>query len=251
MHSSILKLFLFAFGLSFFTGGDQVDIVSKPALSDPKAVLENLKAFYTDHPYVYHELRYTLYASHQATTPYSTDQGIFIQNGDIRYAQLASVESLTTADYTVGVDHDDRMLMIANRISLPPTVTPVDQLEVWTADPELVEVQYASEQYDLLLVKTEYGEVEQAEIWYDKSTYQPGKIIFKYRRSMVLETDSEGDPVQPRVEIEYRNTGFEGQGRERLALDSYVVQKNGAWESAPAFRDYELINSIHPFPSQN
>lgn len=251
MHTAILKFFFFVFGLSLFTGGDRADVVSKPALSDPKAVLENLRAFYATHPYIYHELSYTLYAGHQATSPHSVDRGMFIQSGDTRYAQLASVESLTTADYTVGVDHDDRIVMIANRISLPPTATPVDQLEAWTAEPELVEVQYASEQYDLLRVRTEYGEVEQAEIWYEKTTFQPAKIIFKYRRSIVLETDSEGDPVQPRVEIEYRNTGFDGQRRERLHLNAYVVQKDAGWEPAPAFREYELIENIHDLSPQN
>lgn len=247
----MFKFLLFAFGFSLLASGDHPQVQPKPALSDPKAVLERLRQFYAEHDYIYHELTYTLYADHKAATPHSVDQGVFIQSRYARYAQLASIESLTTSDYAIGVDHDDRILMIANRISLPPTATPLDQLEAWTADPEQVEIRNASEQHDVLLMKTEYGEVEQAEIWYDKQTFQPAKIIFWYRRSIVLETDEEGEPVQPRMEIEYRHTDLNEQGRERLDLGTYVLKKSGQWVLSPAYRGYELINNIHLLSTQN
>ncbi|MCW5922641.1 MAG: hypothetical protein KIS77_09865 [Saprospiraceae bacterium] len=251
MRTILFKLSLFTFGFAFLAAGDHPQMPSKPALSDPKAVLENLQTFYATHPYIYHELTYTLYADHQTATPHSVDHGIFIQSGDTRYARLAAIESLTTKDYTVAIDHDDRLVLLANRISLPPTAAPIDPLEVWTANPDEVEVRYASEQHDVLLVSTEYGEVQQAEIWYDKQTFQPAKIILKYRRSIVLETDAEGDPVQPRIEIEYRNTSFDGQGRERLDLNGYVRRKGEDWAPVPAYRDYEFINNIRELAVQN
>lgn len=251
MQTAMIKFLLFAFGFSFLAAGDHPQVQPKPALSDPKAVLQRLRQFYAGHDYIYHELTYSLYADHKAATPHSVDQGVFIQSRDARYAQLASIESLTTSEYAIGVDHEDRILMIANRISMPPTATPVDQLEAWAASPEQVEIRYSSEQHDVLLMKTEFGEVEQAEIWYDKQTFQPAKIIFWYRRSILSETDGEGEPVQPRMEIEYRHTDLKGQGRERLELGAYVVQKSGQWALSPAYRGYELINNIHDLSIQN
>ncbi len=251
MHTAIFKLLLFVFGYTVLDASQDVRSTNEPYVADPKVVLENLRAFYSKHGYIYHELSYTLYASHSSDSPYSVDKGIFIQQDGVRYSQLASIESLTNGEYTIGVDNDERLMMIANNIYLPPNATPVDQLEAWTANPDYVEVKYGSEQYDFLLIKTEIGEVEKVEIWFDKLTFQPAKMIFNYRRSIVLETDADGDPVQPRMEIEYLQTGFEGQGQERLNLEAFVVHTPNGWQPAPAYKGYELIENIHTVPIQN
>jgi hypothetical protein len=250
MNTAILKFILFAFGFSFFTNSEKTPSPNDPVQADPKSILENIRKFYASHDYIYHELSYGLYSDHGSSTPHSVDRGVFIKQGDMQYSRLASVESLTTKDYTIGVDHDEKLIMIANHISILPT-GPLRNADRWISEGASITVRTVSDQLNAVSVKAEYGEVEEAEIVYDVRTFQPARLVLKYRRAIQLDVETDPPDIQPKLEIEYLSTGLDGSGKERLDMNYYVVMKGNRWAPSPKFREYELIDNIHENLIQN
>lgn len=248
MNTLFFKLLVFTMGLSFFTGSEKT---TPPVSTDPKIVLEHIQQFYSSHAFIYQELSYQLYADQQATIPYSIDRGIFIKQGEVQYAQLASIESLTTRDYTIGIDREEKIVMISNHISLPAT-GPIADADTWvSSEGSSVTLKPVSDRQEAVVVKMEYGEVEEADIIYEADTFQPVKLVLIYRRGIQLEMDPESPFVQPRLEVEYTRTSLDEQGQDRLDMQTYVTGKGKDWKLSPAYGDYELINNIHDFPEQN
>lgn len=250
MNTLFFKLLLLSLSVPLFTGGYSLLTESSATPGDPKLALEQINKFYTVHPDIYQEVSYHLFADHQTTIPYSIDKGIFIKHGVIQYSQLSTIESLTTKDYTIGIDHDEKLIMIANHISLPAT-NPVANAESWVSSSSDITLKPVSDRLQALTIKMEYGEIEQADIIFDINSFQPVKIIMHYRRSIQLEADSESPLVQPRLEIEYTLTSFEIKEKERLNINAYLIYKNKQWTLSPKFREYELINNIREFPVHN
>jgi|WetSurMetagenome_2_1015567.scaffolds.fasta_scaffold275836_1 hypothetical protein len=218
--------------------------------SDPKLTLEGINKFYTTHDYIYHELSYLLYPDHTSTIPYSIEKGIFIKQGDAQYSQLASIESLTTKEYTVGIDNDEKIVMISNHITISPT-GPLADADTWMTSDSKATIQPVSDQLNALSISLDDGEVEKAVITYDVKTFQPVKLVLIYRRSIQLSTEEETTPVQPRLEIEYTRTSFDTQGKGKLDISGYVLKKGSQWVLSPKYKDYELINTINEYPEQN
>ena len=249
MNTLIINFVLCFISFQPFAGtGNSVSSNSSP--SDPKLILEGIQKFYTSHDYIYHELTYILYSEHSSTRPYSTEKGIFIKQGAIQYSQLASIESLTTKDYTMGIDHDEKEIMISNHISIPPT-NPLAKVQDWIGDKSLVTIKPVSDHLSTLIIKIVKGEIEESSLTYDIKTYEPVKLVMKYRRSIQLATDSESPLVQPRLEIEYNQTSLDGKGKERLNINAYLFKQGNSWKQALKYKDYELINNIHEFPESN
>lgn len=250
MNTAILKFILFAFGFSFFTNSEKTPSPNDPAQADPKSIMENIRKFYTSHDYIYHELSYGLYSDHESSTPHSIDKGVFIKQGDAQYSRLASVESLTTKDYTIGVDHDEKLIMIANHISIPPT-GPLRNADRWISEGASITVRTVSDQLHSISITAEYGEVEEAEVVYHNQTFQPVKLVLKYRGAIQLDAEPESPYIQPKLEIDYLGTRFDGQEKERLDMSYYVVMDGDRWELSPRYREYELINNIHEYSAKN
>lgn len=250
MNATIFKFLLFAFGFSFFAGGDKTQAPNEPAQVDTQAIIDSIQRFYTSRDYIYHELSYSLYADHTSSVPHSVEKGLFIKQGDVQYSRLSSVESLITPEYSLGIDHDEKLIMISNLISLPAN-SPVGNMARWVPDGVAISIHSVSDQLNALSVKAKYGEVEEVEIVYDIHTFQPVKFVLKYRRAIQLDTETDTPPVQPKMEIDYLFTGFDGQEKERLNLNAYALEKAGHWTLAPQYRGYEMINNIHESPFEN
>lgn len=251
MNTSLFHILFFAFGFSFFTGSDKITPTNAAVLADPKVVLEKIQQFYTSHEYIYQELAYSLYAEHGASTPQSIEKGLFIKQGEVQYSQLSSIESLTTSEYTIGVDHEEKLVMIANHLSIPAT-GPLGNADQWFADQSSISVKAVSDRLNALSFQLEYGEVEEAAILYDVQSFQPVKLVLKYRKGIQLDTEhTEAPYTQPRLEIEYLNTNFGDKGKEHLRMDSYLILKGKQWELSAQYRAYELINNINEFPEQH
>ncbi len=213
---------------------------------DPSQIIERLKVFYSTHPYIFHKLEYKLYPDHTSLVPYATENGIFIKKDGVQYSQLSSIESLTTSEYNIGIDNDEKMMMISNIVQIPGTspiekfesmISPDADIKVNTLAPQLGELQYQSEE----------GEIEELRLVYNMDTYQIVKLTFKYRRGIQLSTDAESDFVTTRLEVEYTTSTTETHYSEKLKMDTYAVFYDGQWTLTPAYHNYELIKNIQSY----
>lgn len=250
MKTFILTLIVLVALLPTFYGND---ISISPDFNlgqEPKQILDKLRDFYSKHPYIYHELSYRMFPDHKSSIPSSTEKGIFIQKGEIRYSQLATIESLTTSSYSIGVDHDDKVIMISNIIHIPAT-DPLQNVES-VIDPETrMMINQISANRSELRFEMDEGEIEQMQIVYDPSTFQIQKMIFNYRRSIPLSADEDDQSGTPRLEVEYSTTLFEETNPEILKVSTYISGQGKHWRVTPKFHDYELINNIQEYPRQN
>src|SRR5688572_3329428 len=183
MNIYLTILFLFA-----FTGKNDNDkksnsLASNPDHVDPKVEAEGLRNFYKSNPYIYHELSYRLYENRTAITPFSTESGIYIKQENAQYSLLSSLESLTTKAYTLSVDNEDKIVMISNHITIPPT-GPMVSIDNWIDPKSTMSVRNVSDRWNALSIGIPEGEVEEAILTYDVKTFQPVKIILNYRRSI-------------------------------------------------------------------
>ncbi len=190
--------------------------------SDPYIVLDRINKVYAEHSYIYHELAYELYADFNSTIPVSIEKGVFIKDGTNQYAQLLPVESLTTADYTIGIDHDEKIIMVSNHVALPANGPIANVITGLTPNAD-IQIRQVSAAYSDFVIHMEQGEVEEATIRYDNLTFQINKLVLKYRRSIQLSTTEDSPFVQPRLEIDYEKTSFSEEGRAKLNINTYMI----------------------------
>ncbi|HMG14342.1 MAG TPA: hypothetical protein VK590_02775 [Saprospiraceae bacterium] len=247
MNTIVIKFLLYSLCLSFFTGGEITTIRTNHIQTEPKFILDHIGKFYSSHDYIYQELSYHLFADHKSSAPQSIENGVFIKQGDTYYSQLLSIESLTTKEYTIGIDNEEKEIMISNHLFLSPT-NPLENIDSWISAKSLIEIKQGSDGLNSLSFKIENGEIEEVFITYDINTYQVTRLVMNYRRSIQMETDTDSDFVKPRLEIEYHKTSFDNQEKERLNINSYLIRKGTQWFLSAKYSDYELINNIRDLP---
>lgn len=244
MNIFLSILFLFAFSGNFSNAEKSISPEGATISDDPKVVVEGLRDFYKRNAYVYHELSYLLFQDQTATAPYSTENGLFIKQGDAQYSRLSSLESLTTEAYTISVDNEEKTVMISNHIALPPTGAMVS-IDNWINPKSKLSIKNVSEQRSALSIEMPEGEVQEAIIIYEKATFQPVKIVLNYRRSIQLTAEEDSPLVQPRLEIVYTRTALEELEKERVVMSAYVYGSKEHWRLASKYSGYDLINNIH------
>lgn len=215
-----------------------------------EAVLEGMQFFYQDHPSIYQEMSYQLFASHEASELHSTESGLLILGPDARYSKLASIESLSTKDYTLGVDHEEKTIMLSNNFSTL-TLDPMASIQNYSDQLYSASIKEVSANSNELIFKIMSGEVEEAKIVYNKADFQIEKIMLNYRRAIQLEDAEDADWVQPRLEIAYFNTSFSGKEKERLKLDNYVSTAAKEWKAVEKYANYQLIENFQDNPFSN
>jgi hypothetical protein len=220
---------------------------TKSQKDNVQAALEGIQIFYKKHPHVYQEISYLLYPDHQTQQRHSTESGVLIIGPEAKYSRIASIESLVTEEYVVGIDHGERTLMIGNYIS-GLSVDPLEQLQVYLQQLNSAQVSEFSTTSNRILLEMDQGEVKQTEIIYRKDDFQLEKIVLKYRRKIQLEEGDEADWLSPRMEILYSNTNLKGKGKALLRLDHYVSRSGSKWQPAGQYAAYQLINNIHENP---
>lgn len=250
MNIFLSLLFLFAFNGHFSNTEKEELLVGTHGNVDPKYVIASLRGFYKTNPYIYHELSYQLYKDQSAATPYSTESGLYIKQGDTQYSQLSSLESLTTKEYTVSIDNEDKTLMISNHISILSTGAMVS-IENWIDPNSTLSIRSVSDRWNELSVIMPQGEVEEAIITYDVKTFQPINLILHYRRSIQLTSEEDSPYVQPRLEIKYTKTLFEEHNIDKLKMGTYVYGSGDHWRLASKYNGYEFINNIHEIADQH
>jgi len=222
-------------------------IVFMQAQDDAEKVLRGIHAFYNDHPHVYQDINYNLYADHNTTVPHTPEKGVLVISKEARYARMANIESLVTKSLTIGVDHDEQTLVISNNPS-GMDFDPLESIQPYLEGLNSATVRSTSGKYNQLTLTTDIGEVKQVDIFYHKENYQLEKIILTYRREIQLEDEPDADLVKPRLEIDYTLTGLERKGKALLQLNQYVQISGDNYKPAGKYAGYNLINNIYPNP---
>lgn len=212
-----------------------------------RTALEGIQAFYKKHKHIYQEVSYNLYPDHQTNQLHSVESGVLIIGSNAKYSRIASIESLVTAEYVVGVDHDERTLMISNYIS-GLSVDPLENLQIYLEQLNTANLYDFSPTTNRIVLEMDQGEVKQTEIFYRKDNFQLEKITLKYRRKIQLEEGEDADWLSPRMEILYSNTDLKGKGKALLRLDHYVNRSGDNWKAVGKYATYELINNIQENP---
>ena len=210
-------------------------------------VLEGMQSFYQDHPSIYQEMSYQLFSSHEAIDLHSSESGLLLLGPDTKYSKLAAIESLTTKDYSVGVDHEEKTIVISNNFSTL-ALDPLASIQSYSDQMFSAAIQVLTANSSELIFKIKSGEIEEAKIIYNKADFQIEKIMLNYRRAIQLDDAEASDWVKPRLEIVYSNTSFNGKEKERLVLSNYVTAVADDWKAVGRFAEYELINNLQDNP---
>lgn len=245
---AIIALTLF-FQVTHFPVSQAQHLTGMPVDTVAEYVMGQIEQFYIAHPYIDQEVTYSLYSDFTSTIPYAIEKGVYIRSMEASYSQLASIESLTTKTLSIGVDHDEKVVMISNTISIPAT-DPSAIIRSQIPSGATVYVAYVSDRYGEIVCQAEFGEIEEARIVYNLKTFQPLRILLTYRRTIQLSDEADSPFVSPRMEIEYTRTSFDQEGRDNLDIDTYCIRSKGEWRLAPALASYELIQNIQQLPNQ-
>lgn len=209
--------------------------------------LDGIQKFYQNHPILYQEIDYQLFPNHDSRNIHSTEKGLLIIGPDGRYSKLASIESLTNMDFNIGIDHDDKTIMISNNFS-NLSLDPLESIQTYLEQVSSASIQSISPKSNALQFKMEYGEVAETKIQYNTRDFQIEKITLLYRREIQLEDAEQADWATPRLEIVYSNTSFNGKENDRLNLYNYVSGSGKNWKTTDRYADYKLINNLHENP---
>lgn len=209
--------------------------------------LNGIRLFYENHPTIYQEITYQLYANHTSDDLHSSESGLLILDQGVKYSKLGPIESLTNKDFNIGVDYEEKTMMISNNFS-NLSIDPLKSITAYLEQLNSASVKSISSEVNLLTLQMESGEIAAAQIYYLKDDFQIEKIIFKYRREIQLEDPEDSDWVQPRLEIIYSNTSFEGRGKTLLDMNNYVKRAAKNWTAIGKYSGYELIVNLHDNP---
>jgi hypothetical protein len=209
-------------------------------------VLNNINEFYAANESVYHEFNYNLYSDAETSEIHSQEKGIALISKSVSYAKLGEVESVSESDFTVAVDHEEKVVVIANTIN-PSGLAPVDMIESYAELASGFSVATLENGLSQIEISQEKGQVEKVQIIYDSATFQLHKIINYYGAAMPLDPEhdeEESDWSKPRLEVEYLNTATNGEQDHLLDYSKIVQNGDSGWKLMPDYSGYELINNM-------
>lgn len=221
-----------------------------PQQEEAKIILEGIKGFYLNNTDVYQEINYNLYAGQEAKEIHSTELGKLIMSRGLKYSVISDIESLTSKEWTIGIDHSEQTFMISRHYSIPAT-SPIEAVNTSLDSLASYSIHSHVNNINSLVIKSEYGEIAETEFFYQTDNYQLEKVILKYRREIQLASGEEEPWVMPRLEIVYHKTSLNGKGKELLKLENYVLKNGDDWMPVAKYAGYEFINNIGEFPFKN
>lgn len=215
-----------------------------------ESALLGIATFYQSHENIYQDISYHLYADHSRTNIHSSENGVLILSEGKKYTQLGPIESFVNDKYNIGIDHDEKTIMLSNNYS-EMEIDPLENISNYLKEYSTAEIQYYTKDENQLTFKVEYGEITKATILYKKDDFRISKIVLEYRREIQLEDQTDSDWVQPRLEIVYSNTSYDGKDIAKLQLNKYVTGSGNKWSAASEYADYKLIDNLQDYPFNN
>lgn len=214
---------------------------------ETEEALAGIISFYENHPTIYQEISYQLFESHESNDIHSIENGTLILDKGSKYSKLGSIESLTNKNYNIGIDNDEKAMIISNNFS-NRSFDPLEDIQAYIEQLTLVELKSVSKEVNILKFEIEYGEIAEAQVYYRKIDFQIEKIILKYRQKIQLEDAEDSAFVQTRLEIIYSNTSFDGYKSELLDMNRYIKESGKGWNAVGYYAKYQLINNLHENP---
>lgn len=219
----------------------------KPVSESPQEILQRIASVYTEADFLYQEIDYLLLRSAAATVPHSREAGRYIKNKAHVYAEIGPVKSLTTPVYVIGIDDDEKTMLLANN-NKNSTPQPLDDiLEQLPAGCQM-SASTVSTNKGLLRIICASGEISEANFYFNASNYLLEKVVLQYRQEINLAEGNAEDFVQPVLEIIYTKNERRATGVDLTEMETYLSRRSGQWQPSVTYHDYELINNLNAEP---
>ncbi|MBC7775243.1 MAG: hypothetical protein H7246_07380 [Phycisphaerae bacterium] len=207
-----------------------------------KIEIEQINRTYAAMTTLHTEVDYLMFATYDSDKPVESQHATLWRNGDDYLYKLNPIETLTTPEYTLTADQEDKSLMI-DRVRGNPAEKQFG-IDLSTALGACAAVTVLSPSPGIRLIRLDWPstDMERVDLQFDAMSRKMMKVTLYYSEAEAWQEDQ--PPTKARMEIIYRKQDERPAYPKNLfSFDRFVVKTNGVLAPAPAFRGYELMDN--------
>jgi hypothetical protein len=187
------------------------------------------------------EVEYVMYATHTGTNEIDRQQAVLSRNGNSYVYKIGPMETLSTSDYTIAADYEDKEILLNKIYSKPQEKQFGLDLETALSACDTFLLSYPSPGLCKIVLELLIPELEKVELLYDEKTCMMKKTTLFYRDA---EEWVEGKPdSKARMEIIYKvqdkNPVF---AKDLFSIERFVRKVGGTFVLSPQFKNFSFFN---------
>lgn len=218
--------------------------------------LKNINLAYKNNLKLTMEIEYKVFKNHFADTPLQTEKGKVVKDGNLLFYNIGSFENIKTNDYTMYIDHEDKIISIFPRSQINAENLSFSRNDILSIDfigilklckkVNYFPVGNASGSYELEL--SEGAEYSKFILTFNKNSFFIEKMTMFFAQAQNLDemvVDRGQTKEKPRLEIVYSKISTKPSiNKDLFSYEKYLEKRNGSLYSKVAYRDYEVINNL-------
>jgi hypothetical protein len=190
------------------------------------------------------EVEYAMFATHGGSTVMDRQTGKLSRDGDNYLFEMSEVETLTTPQFTVTADHEDKELLIDKVRRSGPAASQFGlDLATVLAVCDTIILSEPAPGVRLIRMDLPLPDVERAEFRFEAATHLMQRVTLYYREAEEWE---EGKPeTKARLEIRYKRQDAQPVFSQNLfAVARFVAKKEeGGFTPVAAFKRYRFFDN--------
>jgi len=225
-------IFLFAFSAK-----------AQNAKEDIKKVNES----YVKHKDLSMGITYNVFAAYDDNVPMETSAGSYNQHGNARYNRLNEIESVQNSDFSLVIDHDEKMIVIGNPIKFNPgkiMLLDLDSALSMYSSVKYIDNNVSQKGYSMVFKPTAASEYDKVDMYFNAKTYLVERMVFYYRDKVQLKKTNQDAPEEkPKLEIIFSKISVEPVSDFKFySAGRFVDKKNGKYVGVGECSSYKVIN---------
>lgn len=210
---------------------------------DVKHDLEKINAVYKNTKQYEMQVEYILYENYTTTAPYKKENALMKRNGAVRYMKIGEMESISTQEYTLIANHEDKAISLLPKtnkkdISDRDVQINLDSLRTVCTKYTFKKENAKTGTYTFEL--NEYSEYYKVVISFNLSTFFISKMVLYLGEQDITEDEQQKIAV-PRMEIIYSPPSTKlTNGTNDFSYEKFLNKKGKKYSLKPAYKEYKL-----------